>query len=70
MISLGARVVLLLVPLVAMLIPAGARTALGGEFAGLVDIGGGRRVYLECRGIGSPTVVLVGGLRASAEDCM
>ena len=25
-------------------------------------------MYLECRGIGSPTVVLVGGLRASAED--
>src|SRR5687768_4921713 len=25
-------------------------------------------MYLECRGIGYPTVVLVGGLRASAED--
>ena len=25
-------------------------------------------MYLECRGIGSPAVVLVGGLRASAED--
>jgi pimeloyl-ACP methyl ester carboxylesterase len=35
---------------------------------GLVDIGGGHRMYLECRGIGSPTAVLVGGLRASAED--
>jgi pimeloyl-ACP methyl ester carboxylesterase len=36
--------------------------------SGLVDIGGGRRMYLACRGIGSPTIVLVGGLRASAED--
>jgi pimeloyl-ACP methyl ester carboxylesterase len=39
--------------------------AAGGDFAGLVDIGG-RSVYLECRGTGSPTVVLVAGYRASA----
>ena len=36
----------------------------GGEFAGRVDIGG-RSVYLECHGTGSPTVVLVSGYRAS-----
>src|SRR5262245_40289771 len=30
------------------------------DFAGLVDIGG-RRLYLECQGTGSPTVVLVAG---------
>jgi pimeloyl-ACP methyl ester carboxylesterase len=35
------------------------------EFAGLVDIGGGRRLYLECRGQGSPTVVLEMGYRGS-----
>jgi pimeloyl-ACP methyl ester carboxylesterase len=39
-----------------------------GDFAGLVDIGGGRKMYLKCSGTGSPTVVLVGGLRASADD--
>src|SRR5512140_188792 len=39
-----------------------------GNFAGLVDIGGGRKMYLKCSGRGSPTVVLVGGLRASADD--
>lgn len=39
-----------------------------GDFAGLVDIGGGRRMYVECRGKGSPTVVIVAGGRASAED--
>jgi pimeloyl-ACP methyl ester carboxylesterase len=33
-----------------------------GDFAGLVDIGG-RRLYLECRGQGSPTVVLEAGYR-------
>ncbi len=68
MISLGARVLLLLVPLVCALNPAAAHAAVSGEFAGLVDIGGGRKMYLECRGKGSPTVVLAGGLRASAED--
>ncbi len=31
------------------------------DFAGLVDIGGGRQMYLECRGQGTPTVVLVSG---------
>jgi pimeloyl-ACP methyl ester carboxylesterase len=34
----------------------------------LVDIGGGRRMYLECAGNGSPTVVLVSGLRSSAAE--
>ena len=32
-----------------------------GDFAGLVDIGGGRRLWLECRGTGSPTVILEAG---------
>src|SRR5712692_3707266 len=36
------------------------RPAAQGEFAGLVDIGG-RRLYLECQGTGSPTVVLLSG---------
>jgi pimeloyl-ACP methyl ester carboxylesterase len=37
------------------------------DFSGLVDIGGGRKMYMECRGIGSPTVVLVSGLRDAAD---
>jgi pimeloyl-ACP methyl ester carboxylesterase len=42
------------------------------DVAGLVDIGGGRRLYLECRGAGSPTVVLISGYgnRASAWDSL
>jgi pimeloyl-ACP methyl ester carboxylesterase len=32
-----------------------------GDFAGLVEIGDGRRLYLECKGSGSPTVVLEAG---------
>ena len=42
--------------------------AANSDFAGLVDIGGGRKMYLECRGTGSPTVVLVSGLKGSAGD--
>jgi pimeloyl-ACP methyl ester carboxylesterase len=40
--------------------PAPAMPATG-AFAGLVDVGGGRRLYLECRGAGSPTVILEAG---------
>ncbi len=29
--------------------------------SGLIDIGGGRKMYLECQGAGSPTVILVSG---------
>jgi pimeloyl-ACP methyl ester carboxylesterase len=66
--SLGARIALLLVPLVTALNPPAAHARQSGDFAGLVDVGGGRKMYLECRGIGSPTVVLVAGLRGSAAD--
>jgi pimeloyl-ACP methyl ester carboxylesterase len=38
------------------------------DFAGSIDIGSGRKMYLKCTGEGSPIIVLVGGLRASAED--
>lgn len=38
-----------------------------GAFAGLVDIGSGRRLYFECRGAGSPTVILEAGFRTRAD---
>ena len=44
---------------------APAPPAARGDFAGLVNIGG-RRLYLECRGKGGPTVVLEAGYRSSA----
>ena len=37
------------------------------DFAGLVDIGEGRKIYMECRGKGGPTVVLVSGLGDAAD---
>jgi hypothetical protein len=65
--SIAARVLLLLVLVTAL--DAGAAHILGnGDFAGLVDIGGGRKMYLECRGIGSPTVVLISGKGNGAAD--
>jgi pimeloyl-ACP methyl ester carboxylesterase len=37
------------------------------DFSGLVDIGGGRKIYMKCQGSGSPTVVLVSGLGNAAD---
>jgi pimeloyl-ACP methyl ester carboxylesterase len=38
-----------------------------GNFSGLIDIGGGRKMYLECSGTGSPTVILESGYRNDAD---
>jgi len=38
-----------------------------GNFAGFIDIGAGRKMYLECRGSGSPTVILESGYRNDAD---
>jgi pimeloyl-ACP methyl ester carboxylesterase len=40
--------------------PAASQVAASGDFAGLVDIGG-RRLYLACKGSGTPTVILKAG---------
>jgi pimeloyl-ACP methyl ester carboxylesterase len=44
-----------------------APTGVSSDFAGLVEIGGGRKMYLECRASGSPTVILESGYRNDAE---
>ena len=44
-----------------------AASAPSADFSGLVDIGGGRKIYMTCRGSGSPTVVLVSGLGNAAD---
>jgi pimeloyl-ACP methyl ester carboxylesterase len=59
------RSLLLTLFLVTTPLPALAQS---NDFAGLVDIGGGRKMYLECRGTGAPTVVVVAGAKASADD--
>jgi hypothetical protein len=40
----------------------------GGDFADSVGIGGGRSLYLECLGRGSPTVILAAGLRSRSDS--
>jgi pimeloyl-ACP methyl ester carboxylesterase len=41
--------------------------AASGNFSGLIDIGSGRKLYLECRGTGGPVVILEAGLRNRAD---
>lgn len=46
--------------------PVAGASGAADDFAGLVDIGGGRRLWLECRGSGGPTVILEAGYRSPA----
>ncbi|MDQ3694869.1 MAG: alpha/beta hydrolase [Chloroflexota bacterium] len=46
---------------------AASPSAATGDFAGLIDIGGGREMYLECRGQDSPTVILEAGLNSRSD---
>ncbi len=45
----------------------GTPAARTGDFAGFIDIGDGRHIYLECQGSGSPTVMLEAGFRTRAD---
>ena len=38
------------------------------DVSGMVDVGDGRQIYAECRGQGSPTVVLISGKGNGAQD--
>jgi pimeloyl-ACP methyl ester carboxylesterase len=38
------------------------------DFAGLVDVGAGRRIWATCRGQGAPTVVFISGKGNGAQD--
>lgn len=40
------------------------------DVAGLVDLGNGRSIFMECRGRGAPTVVLVAGMGERADTWM
>ena len=47
--------------------PSHAPSAAHGDFAGRIEIRGGRKLYLECRGSGRPTVMLESGLGNAAD---
>jgi len=38
-----------------------------GRFAGQIDIGGGRELYLRCAGRGGPTVIMDSGIHDSSD---
>jgi pimeloyl-ACP methyl ester carboxylesterase len=65
LIALTVLMLSLPVPVLAQSSTPAAAPATMDDFAGLVDIGG-RSLYLECHGTGSPTVILEAGYRASA----
>jgi hypothetical protein len=44
-----------------------ATTARAESFAKRVDIGGGRMMYIECHGTGSPTVLLISGTDTASD---
>ncbi|MGI9822407.1 alpha/beta fold hydrolase [Agromyces sp. Marseille-Q5079] len=48
--------------------PAERATPPNGTRSGLVTIGGGREVFLSCRGSGSPTVVFISGTGGGADE--
>src|SRR5437867_5318605 len=63
-----ARTCIVFAAIIIALQPVPAHATRSGDRAGPVDIGGSRKMYLKCSGTGSPIVMLVGGVRASAED--
>lgn len=47
---------------------AGETSEADADFAGTVDTGNGRKLFLECHGSGSPTVILESGLRTRGDN--
>ncbi|MER7824062.1 alpha/beta hydrolase [Streptomyces sp. NPDC096097] len=47
--------------------PAPSSVPATGDFSGQVEVGGGRKVYLSCKGSGSPVVILESGLHDSSD---
>jgi pimeloyl-ACP methyl ester carboxylesterase len=47
--------------------PANNAAGTGGDFAGPIEIGGGRHLFLECHGRGTPTVILESGYHNSSD---
>src|SRR5262245_63726652 len=66
--SLAARVLVLCVSFVNPFQPVVAYAGGNPEFSELVDIGRHRKMYLECNGTGSPSVVLISGTRGAHDD--
>ena len=64
-ISFRVRVFFLVVTFVSLFQVVVVATAEDTNSGGRVDIGSSRKIYLECRGTGSPTVMLISGTRGA-----
>ncbi len=49
-------------------IPSSQASPTDDDFSGTVDIGNGRKLFLECHGEGSPAVILESGLRTRGDN--
>ena len=67
-ISFRACICFLVVTFISLFQMAVVGAAGGNNLGRLIDIGGGRKMYLECRGTSSPTVVLISGTRGAHDD--
>ena len=67
-ISFRTCVFLLFLPLISLFQVAIVAATKDSNSGGLVDVGSGRKIYLECRGAGFPTVVLISGTRGAHDD--
>jgi pimeloyl-ACP methyl ester carboxylesterase len=70
--GLGRGLAVALGSIAVALVAGGAPDAQGqsagtGDFSGTVEIPGGRHLYLECHGSGSPTVIFEAGLRSRGD---
>ncbi|MBK5232413.1 MAG: M23 family metallopeptidase [Thermoleophilia bacterium] len=63
----GATIAVFAILVPAMPAEAAKPTPARGYFAGLVEIKGGRQLYMECRGRGTPTVILEAGSGNAAD---
>jgi pimeloyl-ACP methyl ester carboxylesterase len=55
------------IALLAAMVGCGANSGANGDFAGPIDVGNGRQLYLECHGKDSPTVILESGYHNSSD---
>ncbi|MGO9101557.1 MAG: alpha/beta fold hydrolase [Mycobacterium sp.] len=53
--------------LLAAMVGCGVNSGANGDFAGPIEIGNGRHLYLECHGKGRPTVILESGYHNSSD---
>ena len=68
LVAAAALVASLIAPAVALAPAPVAGATMGRDVSGLVTIGDGRSIFVECRGQGSPTVVLISGQGNDGHD--